>query len=329
MTWALVLPLPAGALLGVVAAPLARRLGPRASARLLPLTAILVAASTLVALAAVAVLVLARVAEIAEIGRISVPALPAGPGEVPLPVGVGVGVTVAFSLGVAGRRAVRVLAETVQAHRVCRHLVRRSDGVHLLDDDCPRAFAVAGPTGRVVVSSGMIRSLSGPEQAAVLAHERSHLRRRHHLGLLAVQVAAAADPLLRPLLAVTALAVERDADEDAAVTVGDRRVVALALARAGLAGAAAGRSAAGRAAAPASGLGAAVGDVPLRVEALLAPPVRPHRWLVLPVVAVALLVTWASWANGMSTDHHIDRARAAYSAITTAHAALVDGPARG
>lgn len=319
MSWALVLPLLAGALLGAAAAPLARWLGPRATARLVPVTALLVAASTLVALAAVAVMVLARVAEIAEIGQIWVPALPAGSAQVPLPVGIGVGVAVASSLGVAGRRAVCVVVETVEAQRVCRRLVRRADGVHLLDDDRPRAFAVAGPTGRVVVSSGMLRSLSGPEQAAVLAHERSHLRRGHHLGLLAVQIAAAANPLLRPLLAVTALAVERDADEDAAVAVGDRRVVALALARAGLAGAAA-----GRAAAPASGLGAAEGDVPLRVEALLAPPVRPHHWLTVPVVAVALLVTWATFANGMSTDHQIHRARAAYSSVT---AQASEGPA--
>ena len=313
MTWALVVPLLAGALLGAAAVPLARRLGPRATARLLPVTGLLVAGSTLVALAAVAVTVLARVAEIAEIGQISIPALPSGPAEFPLPVGIGLGVVVASSLGVAGRRAVRVVVETVEAQRVCRRLARRADGVHLLDDDRPRAFAVAGPTGRVVVSSGMLRSLSGPEQAAVLAHERSHLRRRHHLGLLAVQVAASANPLLRPLLAVTALAVERDADEDAAVAVGDRRVVALALARAGLAGAAA-----GRAAAPAAGLGAAEGHVPLRVEALLAPPVRPHHWLAVPVVAIALLATWASLANGITTDHHIARARAAYSALGTA-----------
>lgn len=321
MTWALVLPLLAGALLGTTAAPLARRLGPRATARLLPVTALLVAGSTMVALTAVAVLVLARVAEIAELGEISVPALPTGPAEVPLPVGVAVGVAVAVLLAVAARGAFRVLAETVEAQRVCRRLARRADGVHLLDDDRPRAFSVAGRTGRVVVSSGMLRSLSGPEQAAVLAHERSHLRRRHHVALLAVQVAAAADPLLRPLLAVVALAVERDADEDAAVSVGDRRVVALALARAGLAGAAA-----GRAAVPDPGLGAAVGDVPLRVEALLVPPVRPHRWLTVPVVAVALLAAWATWANGMATDHHIDRARAAYNAVVSAQTGPVDAP---
>ena len=321
MTWALVLPLLAGALLGSVAVPLSRRLGPRATARLFPVTALLVAGSTVVALAAVAVLVLARVAEIAEVGRISVPALPTGPTRVPLPVGIGLGLAVAASLWLGGRRAVGVVVGTVEAQRVCRHLARRADGVHLLDDDRPRAFAVAGPHGRVVVSSGMLRSLSGPEQAAVLAHERSHLRRRHHMGLLAVQVAAAADPLLRPLLAVTALAVERDADEDAAVAVGDRRVVALALARAGVAGRAPGPGAA----LGGVGLGAAVGDVPVRVEALLAPPVRPHRWLAVPVVAVALLATWATWTNGMGTDHKIDRARAAYSVTAPVTALDVSG----
>ncbi len=311
MTWALLLPPLASALLGVAGAPLARRLGPRSTGRLVPVTALVVAGSTLVALAAVAVLVVARVAEVAEFGQLSIPALPAPPAGIPLPVGIGLGAAVALSLGVAARRALWAVAETVAAQVACRGLVRRADGVHLLDDERPRAFAVAGPPGRVVVSRGMLRSLSDREQEAVFAHERSHLRRRHHVGLLAVQVAAAADPLLRPLLAVVALAVEREADEDAAVAVGDRRVVAFAVARAGLAGAAAKR---GGQRVPATSLAAAGGDVPLRVEALLAPPVRSRRWLAVPVVAVAMVAAWATWANGITTDHHIDRARAAYSA---------------
>jgi hypothetical protein len=119
----------------------------------------------------------------------------------------------------------------------------------------------------VVVSSGTLRLLDGPERHALLARERAHLRRRHRLFPLALHLMAAVDPLLRPLERAGAFAVERWADEEAGTAVGDRRLVARAIARAALASSRAERAAA---------LSATGGPVPQRVQALLAPPLcRP------------------------------------------------------
>ena len=62
----------------------------------------------------------------------------------------------------------------------------------------------------------MLRSLDGAQRRALLAHERSHPRHRHHLHHTACQFAAAVNPLLRRLPAAVELATERWADEDAA-----------------------------------------------------------------------------------------------------------------
>ena len=95
----------------------------------------------------------------------------------------------------------------------------------MLDDPAPRAFAVPGRPGRIAMSTGLLRVLRRDQRRAVLAHERSHLRHRHHLHQTAAVLAAAANPLLYRLPAAVALSVERWADEDAAATC-DRRSVA-------------------------------------------------------------------------------------------------------
>lgn len=69
----------------------------------------------------------------------------------------------------------------------------------------------------------------------MFAHERAHLRHRHHLSVAMTEVVASANPLLRPVARTVTLSVERWADEDAGEAVGSRTVVAAALARAGLA----------------------------------------------------------------------------------------------
>src|SRR5262249_42248568 len=53
-----------------------------------------------------------------------------------------------------------------------------------------------------------------------------HLVHRHAWWLLGADLAAAANPLLRPTAAVIGQAVERWADEDAAASIGDRRAAA-------------------------------------------------------------------------------------------------------
>ena len=80
---------------------------------------------------------------------------------------------------------------------------------------------------------------------------------------MVAELAAAANPLLRPAARVVRRGVERWADEVAAAEVGDRQVTARALARAGLARAAAARHA------PALALPAVDGDLVDRTRALL------------------------------------------------------------
>jgi len=45
----------------------------------------------------------------------------------------------------------------------------------------------------------MLRTLSADERRALLAHEAAHLTYRHHVYTQLTDVAAAANPLLRPL----------------------------------------------------------------------------------------------------------------------------------
>ncbi len=124
-----------------------------------------------------------------------------------------------------------------------RHQQRRRpdcgpDGVLILPAVEPAAFAVPGRRGGVVVSVGMIEALPPREREVLWAHERAHLRHRHHWYLHAADAAAAAAPGLGRLRSHVRFATERWADEDAATAVGgDRHLVARAISRAALASA--------------------------------------------------------------------------------------------
>jgi beta-lactamase regulating signal transducer with metallopeptidase domain len=193
---------------------------------------------------------------------------------------------------------VRVL---IDARRECRSLPAAGD-LAVLDDPVPTAFALPGAPGRVVVSSGMLRALTAEERRALLAHERAHLRHRHHLFLLLFQLTAAVNPLLRPLSRTGAFAVERWADEEAVTVVADRQLVARAVTRAALA----------TTRAPRSALAATSGPVPQRVKALLAPPTPLRRDLVM-VLATLMVICCASLALAA---HDVDQL---FDSATTSH----------
>ena len=102
----------------------------------------------------------------------------------------------------------------------------------------PDAFAVPGRWGRpgqILVTRGMLRALDPVQRRALLAHERAHLRCRHHQQRAVVEIAAALNPLLIPARDAVTYLEERVADEHAATAVGDRGVAADALATAALA----------------------------------------------------------------------------------------------
>ncbi|WP_327011331.1 M56 family metallopeptidase [Dactylosporangium sp. NBC_01737] len=71
-------------------------------------------------------------------------------------------------------------------HRMLADLLDRAeeragfdDAVRVLDGGLPFAYCVPGRSPRIVLSQGTLRLLSEPQVAAVLAHERAHLRARH------------------------------------------------------------------------------------------------------------------------------------------------------
>ena len=118
--------------------------------------------------------------------------------------------------------------------------------VVVLADAHPDAFAVPGRSGpawrrhgsRIVLTEGMLAALSPEQQSALLAHERAHLDAQHDRLRMAVDLAAAANPLLIPARNTVGFLCERWADERAVADVGSRRLVADAIARAALAQAA-------------------------------------------------------------------------------------------
>ncbi|MBQ0983793.1 M56 family metallopeptidase [Streptomyces sp. F63] len=197
-------------------------------------------------------------------------------------------------------------ALTLWRHRrMRRRLWRALDGlpgsqVAVLPDATPYAHALPGARGRIVVSAGMLAALEPRERRALFAHERVHLTARHHRLLLAVQLAARANPFLRPLRTAVFFGAERWADEEAARTVGDRRLVARAIARAALV--------ANPAPAPAFAGFASPGPVPRRVRALLDPAPPARVWP--PARTTAGL---AAWTAAMGT---------AASAFSSANAAV-------
>ena len=303
------LPAAVSAGLWLTAAPVARRLPPATGVRLLTLAALLTALSSGAVLAVAAFLVLARLPAVAVVGHWS-PATFAALDPVPVVAGVGAGVAVLVLLASAVRRVASAGRDLARAARTCRRLGPGAGGLVVVDDPAPDAYALPGLGGRVVVSTAMLRALPPAERRALLAHEAAHLRYHHHLHVQLAELAAAANPLLRPLAAAVHAGVERWADEAAAAEVQDRALVARALARAGLARAHAVRAA--LVPAPHPALGAVDSAVAERTRALLAPRPAGRRGLAAAVVALMLVPVVAATVTAGDTEHRVDVAQAAW-----------------
>ena len=113
-------------------------------------------------------------------------------------------------------------------------LVSREDttlGATLVDADVAAAYCLPGRHGRIVLTTSAVRALEEDELAAVIAHERAHLRERHHLAVAAAHGLAAAFPRV-PLFAAAAAEVPRLVElraDDAAACHTDHLSVAGAL----------------------------------------------------------------------------------------------------
>jgi Zn-dependent protease with chaperone function len=198
----------------------------------------------------------------------------------------------AIPLCVTGLVLARLL---LSGHRVgtsLRHVRRRHrdlvdlladdrDGVHVLDHEAPTAYCVPGIRSRVVVSSGTVASLSDEELAAVLAHERAHLRARHDLVLEAFTVLHEAFPAVvtsQSALDEVRLLVEVLADRAARRRHGARSLVAAFSTLA----------ATGSAAAPDGAVAASDVGLGARLDLLLDD--RPHRLQATGVLVAAAAV---------------------------------------
>lgn len=110
----------------------------------------------------------------------------------------------------------------------CRHEL---GDARVLDVSEPLAYCLPGMRSRIVLSAGTLQTLTAPELAAILRHERAHLRARHDLVLEAfVAVHTAFPRFVRSgsALSAVALLIEALAD-DAAVRTAGRKPLARAL----------------------------------------------------------------------------------------------------
>ncbi|MET9616899.1 M56 family metallopeptidase [Kitasatospora indigofera] len=268
------------------AVPAARRLAgllpPKAAALTLTGSAVALAGSTVWALGGLVAGGLLHLMLLAEDGG-----GPAGPSAA-VPLAVAGGAALLVVAGLAARlwhRQRQLLTRTWQS--VDGH--PDSGELLVVPDESADAFALPGHRGRpgrIVVTAAMLRTLDVDGRDVLFAHERAHLAGRHHLLARTVQLASAAHPAVRGLAAATSFQLERWADEEAAATVGDRRLAAAAVARAALASAASGRH---PNLLPAIG----TGPVPRRVGALLDAPPAPPRGRAPRTAAVALLAVVA------------------------------------
>jgi beta-lactamase regulating signal transducer with metallopeptidase domain len=299
MTGAIVAAVAAVLLFAALAPRLGRRLPPRAATRMLVPACVALTATTALVLAVTALTWLGQFPLVSAIGRWSARRLTAADPVPPVAAAAGSAVlaVLAVRFVVLAVRRVRALAPVLRANREARS----GPGVVVLDSDRIDAFATPAPHGQVVVTSALLGALSPAERRAVLAHERSHVTGRHAWWVLAADLAAAANPLLRPTATAVGQAVERWADEDAADRVGDRALVAQAIARTALLRQDAGH----RAAVLPDATG---GDVPDRVRALLAPPPPRRPGTRAALVALLLVATLTSAAVERTGDHLFDHA---------------------
>src|ERR1700761_3904248 len=296
-------------LLALTATALSRRLSPAVATPLLTLTALVTSLATGIVLSLAGFTVLARLPVIAALGGWPDDRLQAWR-QLPTGWGVAAAVLAGALLASALVYLARVALDLSQAHRAYRQLPRATDQLMITPEEHPTAFTLPLPLrgGAIVVSTGMLRLAPprggrGPpglfrlppadERRALLAHESAHLRRYHTGYVLAASLAAAANPLLRPVARHVRLAVELWADQLAAREVGDGLVVARALARASLA--------ASRPSQPGGfRLAVAESDVSARVHALTHLPPRFRPWaaastlgLAVASSAIAITLTFA------------------------------------
>ncbi|MFF0540589.1 M56 family metallopeptidase [Streptomyces coelicoflavus] len=302
MHLAVYLPLLFPALAALSAGSLARRLEPRLATWLLTGAGLLLAASSTLVLGLLALAGLVRIPLVAALKGYS-PEVIARQDPASWPAALAGAVLLALAVLAAVRLTVR-RAGALWSAALDAACLPGSDPVVVTDDPGADAYTMPGLPGRIVISHGMLDALDAAGHEILLAHERAHLRNHHYAFVALTQIAAAANPLLRPLATAVAYTVERWADEHAARHTGDRRAVAETVARAAVAT----KRSRTRRLVPAAAPGILgrrrprPGVVPRRVAALLAPP--PQSPPLLLAAAAALLAVTSLCAIEAAHDLH-------------------------
>ncbi|MET7575425.1 M48 family metalloprotease [Streptomyces sp. NPDC005492] len=311
MTALLLLPLVLPFALRPVARRAPERLAPGTALWLLTGSAVVAAGCSLAALGAFVLPGLLRVPLFAALGELVHPLRTSADGLV-----VPAAVLSAGALAVCAWSLVRWALRQSRAFRAARTEAGRgpvAGDLCVVDSPHPDAYALPGRPHRIVVTAGMLRSLDAAEREALFAHERAHNAGGHHRFLVAAELAARCHPALRPVRDTIRLAAERAADEAAAAAVGDRRLLARAIARAALAGQSvrSGESAVSRR--PDFVPGATTGPVPHRVKALLSTPRPAHRTaacgLATLLIACVTLSVAASATEMIDVHHRVEVAQ--------------------
>ncbi|MEV6844357.1 M56 family metallopeptidase [Actinoplanes sp. NPDC051411] len=289
MTVAVYVPLLLGVPLWWVAPRMARHGSPALTAWALAVIAVVAAAATTWSLSLLALTLFDDLPPWRALGADPSRQLPT---PVPDPIAA---VAVLLLIGAAVRLLTDARRRLTTVHRL-RTVGTPHDGVAIADLPEPMAVAVPGRPGHILVTTAMLHLLDHHERQVMFAHERAHLRHRHHTLVLAAAMAAAINPLLIPAREAVTYLVERWADEDAAAAVGDRGLAARAIARAGLA-----------TVRPGPSLAVGGGPVVRRVQALTGPAPRPHRRRLAGLLA--LLVTFGTAAT-IATAEFVAVARA-------------------
>jgi hypothetical protein len=290
-------------LFGASAPHLARRLPPAVGTWLLSLGGLLAAAGSTASLALLGLTLLAQSPLLAGREHWSESTLRhTDPVATPVAVFALIVLAIlALRVAVAGARRLVALRD---AYRLAAALPTAGGELAVIDHPGRHAYAVPGRPGRIVVSSGLLRSLDANQRRAVLAHERAHLARRHHLHHAIAHLAAAANPLLHRLPAAVGLSTERWADELAAATC-RRDTVADALTH----------TAAGATrmfAVPAAVLAATATDLVTRIQALRDPAPRLTLWRVALLISLLLATTAAVVEAVHDTERFFELAQSAY-----------------
>ncbi len=200
-------------------------------------------------------------------------------------------------LGVLALSWVRT-ARTRRRHRDLLELVVRPSAelpdARMLDHPAPVAFCIPGARPLLVLSSGMVAELDDGQLAAVVAHERAHLREHHHLLLLpfvAWEAALALLPAATRAHAAVRELVEMRADDVAVLSLSGtvpRRTLARAIVAAA--------GGAGGAQVPSGALSVTGSATGARVARLLEPPPplpAAARWAALASAGLLLFLPTA------------------------------------